>query len=76
MAGYEDMKMRLSPRHARLSNHEGHAHLRDVVNSQVNILQRLENQVLINEEKRIKDQVKQNSFGVGLNFIATRKRSM
>ena len=33
VADYQDMKMRLSPRHARLSNHLGHEQLRDAVNS-------------------------------------------
>ena len=46
------MKMRLSPRHARLSTHAGHDYLRNKKDGEENILQRLESQILGDEQKR------------------------
>ena len=76
VGGYEQMKMRLSPRHARLTNHDGHSYIRSEVDRNVNILNRLEQQVIGNNERRKKSIIKQNSFGLGLRFIETRKRSV
>ena len=76
VAGYEAMKMRLSPRHARLTNHAGHQYLKSLADNSSNILSRLEQQVVENNERRRRSMIRQNSFGLGLNFIETRKRSM
>ena len=40
--GYEQMKARLSPRAARLSNHSGHKRLKDYIESKANILNQIE----------------------------------
>ena len=69
VSGYEDMKMRLSPRHARLSNHTGHDYLKAVQNNQMNILQRLENQIVNDENERLQNQMKENTFGLGADFL-------
>ena len=47
------MRVRLSPRHARLSNHAGHKYLKGVVDDKLNILHRLENQIVDDEKKRM-----------------------
>ena len=75
VSGYEDMKMRLSPRHARLSNHSGHEYLKAVQNNQMNILQRLENQIVNDENERLQNQMKENTFGLGADFLKNRKYS-
>ena len=76
VAGYEAMKMRLSPRHARLTNHGGHQYIKSMADNSSNILSRLEQTVVKNNEMRKRSIVKQNSFGLGLNLIETRKRSV
>ena len=76
MSGYEDMKMRLSPRHARLSNHSGHDFVKDEISTKMNILKRLENQVVNDDEKRRQNEVKENTFGLGANYIKSRKTSV
>ena len=70
------MRIRLSPRHARLSNHAGHQYLKGVVDGQLNILHRLENQIVNDENKRMLVEQRQNSFGLGMNYIQCRKASV
>ena len=70
------MRLRLSPRHARLSNHAGHQYLKGVVDGQLNILHRLENQIVDDEKRRMLKEQSQNSFGLGMNYIKCRKASV
>ena len=70
------MRLRLSPRHARLSNHAGHQYLKGAVDGQLNILHRLENQIVNDEKRRMLKEQSQNSFGLGMNYIKCRKASV
>ena len=76
MSGYEDMKIRLSPRHARLSNHGGHDYLKSLENNNLNILQRLEDQIINEEKARLDNQVKENTFGLGAEYLKNKKFSV
>ena len=73
VGGYESMKFRLSPRHARLSNHGGHEYVSSLIDKNLNIMSRLETQITNDEDKRKKTQAKENTFGLGAKYIATRK---
>ena len=76
VGGYESMKFRLSPRHARLSNHGGHEYVSSLIDKNLNIMSRLETQITNDEDKRKKTQAKENTFGLGAKYIATRKQSV
>ena len=70
------MKLRLSPRHARLSNHGGHLYVKGLVENEMNILHRLESQIINDEKERIDNQVKENTFGLGAAYLKSRKTSV